>query len=123
VLKKKPGTLVQEDNAPAHRTRYQQEVFDAWEIQRFLWPGNSPDLNTIEPTWLWMKRETTKKGPIHSNAQLKNEWIKCWENLSQEKIQAWIERIPRHIKEAIKCNKDNLYQEGRLKGKSKARVH
>jgi transposase len=118
-----PGTLVQEDNAPAHRSRYQQEVFDAWEIQRFLWPGNSPDLNAIEPTWFWMKRETTKKGPIHSNAQLKNEWIKCWENLSQEKIQAWIERIPRHIKEVIKCNKDNLYQEGRLKGKSKARVH
>ncbi len=26
----------------------------------------------------------------------------CWEDLSQEKIQAWIERIPRHIQEIIK---------------------
>jgi transposase len=29
---------------------------------RLLWPGNSPDLNAIEPTWMYMKRETTKNG-------------------------------------------------------------
>jgi hypothetical protein len=27
-LKERPGTLVQEDNASAHASRYQQEVFD-----------------------------------------------------------------------------------------------
>ena len=41
-LHKRPETVVQEDNAPAHSSRYQQEVFDLWEIQRLLWPGNSP---------------------------------------------------------------------------------
>jgi hypothetical protein len=25
-----------------------------------------------------MKKETTKKGPITSNAELKKAWIKCW---------------------------------------------
>jgi hypothetical protein len=72
-LKDRPNTLVQEDNAPAHALHYQQEVFDFWEIQRLLWLGNSPDLNAIEPTWFWMKRETTKKGPLSSNEKLKTE--------------------------------------------------
>jgi hypothetical protein len=122
-LEKRPGTIVQEDKAPAHASRYQQEIFDIWEIQRLLWPGNSPDLNTIEPTWFWMKRETTKNGIIRSKEQLKKDWIKCWEGLPQEKIQAWIERIPIHIQEIIDCEGDNLYKEGRKKGQSKQRIH
>ena len=80
-LEKRPRTLVQEDRAPSHASRYQQEVFDIWEIQRLLWPSNSPNLNAIEPTWFWMKRETTKKGAITSNEQLKKEWIKCWKEM------------------------------------------
>jgi hypothetical protein len=27
-LKERPGTIIQEDNAPAHASRYQQEVYD-----------------------------------------------------------------------------------------------
>jgi len=121
--KERPGTLVQEDNAPSHASRYQQEVFDLWEVLRLLWPGNSPDLNAIEPTWFWMKRETTKKGPITSNEQLKKAWIKCWQEMPQEKIQDWIKRIPEHIEAIIACDGDNLYQEGRKKGQSKQRIH
>ena len=70
-------TLVQEDKAPAHISRYQQEVFDFYVIKRLLWPGNSPDLNAIKPTWFWMKRETTKHSALTSNKKLKVAWIKC----------------------------------------------
>jgi hypothetical protein len=49
-LELRPSTIVQEDKAPSHNNRYAQEVFDAWEIQRLLWPGNSPDFNAIGPT-------------------------------------------------------------------------
>jgi hypothetical protein len=90
-------------------------VFSAFDIQKLLWPGNSLDFNVIEPTWFWMKRETTKKGPLYSAEALKKEWIKCWNEMPQEKIQAWIERIPRHIQEVIACKGANLYQEGRPK--------
>lgn len=115
--KERQGTVVQEDNAPSHASKYQVEVFDIWEITRLLWPGNSPDLNPIEPCWFWMKRETTKKGPITSNKALKEAWIKCWQDLPQEKIQAWIKRLPEHIEAIIKCEGDNLYKEGRNKGR------
>src|SRR3984957_6579161 len=122
-LKERPSTLVQEDGAPSHSSRYQQEVFDLWEITRLLWPPNSPDLNIIEPCWFWMKRHTTKHGPITSQAQLKEAWIKCWTEMPQKRIQAWIERIIVHIKEVIRLEGGNEYKEGRFKGKSKLRVH
>jgi hypothetical protein len=70
-----------------------------------------------------MKRETTKKGPSTNKAQLKEDWIKCWKDMPQEKIQAWIERIPVHIQEIIVCDGNNLYQEGRKKGQEKLRIH
>jgi trehalose-6-phosphate synthase len=63
-----------------------------------------------------MKRETTKKGLITSNEQLKKAWIKCWREMLQEKIQDWIKRILDHIEAIIACDGDNLYQEGRKKG-------
>ena len=84
---------------------------------------NSSNLNTIEPTQFWIKRETTKKGAITLNAELKKAQIKCWEELPQDKIRAWIDRIPIHIEEIIKYKGNNLYQERRKKGEKKKRIH
>jgi hypothetical protein len=70
-----------------------------------------------------MKRETTKGGPIHSEAELKAAWIECWNKLPQERIQAWIERIIEHVKKVIELEGGNEYKEGRLKGQFKQRVH
>jgi hypothetical protein len=72
---------------------------------------------------MWMKRETTKKGPAYSEKELRERWIKCWHDLSQQRIQAWIERVVRHIKEVIRLEGGNAYEEGRLKGQEKRRVH
>jgi hypothetical protein len=36
-----------------------------------LWPANSPDLNIIEPYWFYIKIETTKKGAIHLDEELR----------------------------------------------------
>ena len=54
---------------------------------------------------------------------LKEKWIKCWEDLLQEKIQGWIERIPEHIKRVIELEGGNYYKEGRFKGQERRRVH
>lgn len=123
LLKRFKKIKVQEDNAPAHLNRYSLDVFREWQIDRMLWRGNSPDLNAIEPTWFWMKRETTKREAITSEKELKKAWIKCWEDMPQELIQAWIEWIPNHIEEIIACDGNNLYKEGRKKGQEKKRIH
>lgn len=102
----RPSTIVQEDKAPAH---------DKWEVERLLWPGNSPDLNVIEAAWPWMKRNTTKKGPTENLITATKVWTKAWNNLPQEKIQKWIERIPRHIEKIIELEGGNYYREGHMK--------
>ncbi|GFF59718.1 predicted protein [Aspergillus udagawae] len=59
----RPNTIVLEDGAPAHRHRFQQTMYDIKGVQKIMdWPGNSPDLNAIEPAWPWLKRRTTSRG-------------------------------------------------------------
>jgi hypothetical protein len=58
----RPETIVQEDNAAPHAHKHQAKVYNLWDILKLIWPANSPDLNAIEPTWFWMKRQTTKNG-------------------------------------------------------------
>ena len=109
--------IVQEDGAPSHAHHAQQRIYDIHQVRRLLWPGNSPDLNMIEPCWMFMKRETTKKGAPKSRAEAIRAWERCWkENVTQERIQAWIERIMEHIQQVIRCEGGNEYQEGRKRG-------
>ena len=53
--KDRPGTVVQEDKALSHASKHQRQIFLDANICRLLWPGNSLDLNAIEPCWMWMK--------------------------------------------------------------------
>jgi hypothetical protein len=111
--KDRPGTLVQEDKAPAHSHYIQQQCYDANSISRLLWCGNSPDLNPIEPAWPWIKRRTTRKGAPKSRHEAVKAWKAAWKELPQEAIQAWIERIPHHIKKIIELEGGNEYKESR----------
>lgn len=113
--KKRKNTLVQEDGEPSHSHFAQAEVFSLAGVSRMIWPGNSPDLNAIEPCWPWMKRNTTKRGPPESREEAVKRWKEWWEALPQTQIQAWIERIPEHIDKIIKLKGGNEYKEGRCK--------
>jgi hypothetical protein len=101
---------------------------------RLLWPGNSPDLNAIEPAWFWMKRRTTSQGAPTTKAEMEKRWLQAWKDLPQKTIQGWIERIPHHIREVIRLEGGNEYKEGvqgfkrswkgdRLKGKLSTLVY
>jgi len=104
---------VQEDKAPSHAHKTQKEVYNLHDVKRLLWPGNSPDLNMIEPCWYWMKRKTTVRGAPRTTKKMRAAWLKAWNDLPQRQIQAWIERIIRHIKEVIRLEGGNEYREDR----------
>ena len=73
--KTRPETIVQEDGAPSHKHKVQQRRFDFWNVMKLLWPGNSPDLNAIEPAWPYMKRRTTCQGAKSIGKHMRKQWI------------------------------------------------
>jgi hypothetical protein len=94
LIKKYGVARVRKDNAGPHASHYNVDFWKTVEVLRLDWCANSPHLNAIEPTWFWMKRETTNKnGPLKSNDELKKAWIKCWEDIPQEKIQALLVQL------------------------------
>jgi transposase len=111
-LKDRSDILVQEDNAAPHAHRHQETVYNLYNISRLLWPGNSPDLNAIEPAWFWLKKRTTARGPPTTKKALEQAWLQAWDELPQEKIQEWISAIPHHIQEVIRLEGGNEYKEG-----------
>jgi Transposase len=108
----RPDTLIQEDNAGPHAHRHQGTVYALYDVTRLLWPGNSPDLNAIEPAWYWLKRRTTARGAPANRKDMEQAWRQAWQDLPQETIQQWITAIPDHIKEIIKLEGGNEYKEG-----------
>lgn len=66
--------IILEDKAPSHNSKYQTKVFVLHQICKLFWPGNSPDLNMIEPAWPWMKRETCKLGPPRTREEAMILW-------------------------------------------------
>jgi hypothetical protein len=85
--KERPKTVVQEDNASAHAHPAQAEIYKIFDVQRLLWPGNSPDLNMIKPAWAYLKRVTTKNGPLKTRKEVEGAWKKAWSDLEQSRIR------------------------------------
>jgi hypothetical protein len=59
-----------------------------------------------------MKRTTTQKGAPTNRKTATKDWIKCWDDMKQERIQRWIERIVRHVKQVNELHGGNNYREG-----------
>ena len=115
---KRPGIVVQEDNAPPHIHPQSLMMYTLSGIHRLLWPGNSPDLNAIEKAWAYLKRRITARGAPKSKKDLQKAWIQAWKELPIAMVRKWIEAIPRHIQEVIKLHGGNGYAEGRGQGRS-----
>ena len=119
----RPDTLIQEDKAPSHACKHQDQIFMNAEVMRLIWPGNSPDLNMIENCWAWMKRQITRRGCPTNRIIVEKFWTRCWKNTLIQKRQHWIERIPRHIQQVIALKGGNQYREGFTEVESGVRLY
>ncbi len=64
-----PNTVVVEDGITLHQHSLQQDLHSTFEIEKVLWPGNSPDMNMIEQVWGDLKKEIKMGGPLHSKEE------------------------------------------------------
>ncbi len=103
--------IVVEDGAGSHAHSNCAVFYSFIQISKIFWPGNSPDLNAIEPCWMWLKKETTKNGPPRTREEEKERWKKTWKELPMAMIRRWVERISEAIKEIIALNGGNEYIE------------
>jgi transposase len=109
---KKEGreVFVLEDNAPAHRSDFDNHFFKLSDVKKMLWPANSPDANAIEHAWPWIRQHITTDFPQSTNEEeLEQHWQQECANLSIEQINAWIDEIPKRIRQILEQNGDNSF--------------
>ena len=104
------NTIIQENNVSAHAHSIQDEIFFVYEVQCLLWSENSLNLNMIELIWFWMKWRIISWEASWDRKTARSAWIQTWKNLSQNKIQQWIEWILCQIQEIICLKEDNEYK-------------
>ncbi len=81
-----PDTIIVEDGATPHKHGFQQDLYSYSEINKVLWPRNSPDLNMIEPVWGDHKRKMSKEGPVRSEEEAIERWRNAWQGMRQKML-------------------------------------
>ena len=71
-------------------------------IDKFKWPGNSPDLNCIESFWSILDREACKDPHPSNMPQLRRRLQHAWRTISPQHITSLIHSMPKRIKTVIK---------------------
>ncbi|GFT49673.1 uncharacterized protein TNCV_3368101 [Trichonephila clavipes] len=97
--------IFMQNGAPCHTARSIKAFLEEQDIPLLDWPGNSPDMNTIENVWELMKREVAKD--VITNKTQDLERIIHMGNhppQMQETVQCCIDNMPRRI-DALKAAK------------------
>ncbi|GFX31242.1 transposable element Tc1 transposase [Trichonephila clavipes] len=84
-----------DDNATCHRTLAVQDCLDSEDIQRFVWPARSPDLNPIENVWDALGRQVAGRNypPTNKNTLIRaltEEWDKLPQQLLDNVVQSMV---------------------------------
>ncbi|GFU45089.1 transposable element Tcb2 transposase [Trichonephila clavipes] len=94
--------IFMQDGAPCHPSRSIKAFLAEQNIPLLDWPGNSPDMNTIENVWELMKREVAKD-VITNKTLLLERIIHVWNRhpQMQETVQSCIDSMPHRIEALI----------------------
>ena len=90
------------DSAPCYKARRVTKYLERKQINILEWPGNSPDLNSIENCWYKMKKtmsekKTTNLGTLKE--KLKKMW---WQEMIAEYFRNLSGSIPKRLQMVIK---------------------
>lgn len=106
----RPGTIIMEDNAPAHKHHYQAEFRRRVNLQKLEWPANSPDLNPIETIWNEMKDSIKRRLGWNFTARGIRAVVEDeWRRYPVERINIHIMSMNRRIEACIACQGGNNF--------------
>ena len=110
VIEKYGECFLVQDGAPAHNAWQQTELLEIQGLTVLPWPGNSPDLNQIEPCWYHLKGYISKQPFAPSTKQPTIEaWDNAWRDLEQERIGAWCGKMCARMERVRLADGDNNF--------------
>lgn len=110
VIEKYSECFLVQDGAPAHNAWQQRELLNIPGLTVLPWPGNSPDLNQIEPCWYHLKRCVSKR-PFRPTTKQPtvSAWEEEWEQLDMVKVAGWCGRLRSQMERCIQAKGDNQF--------------
>ena len=90
---------LQQDNAPAHKTKENMACIAAQVPGgHFLeWPSSSPDLSPIENLWDWMQQQVELKGPCNTVVELQRRLIDIRKSITPEQLHPYFNGMKRRM--------------------------
>jgi hypothetical protein len=86
-----PSFIFQQDNALSHASKWTLCRLKQEGIEVLEHPGNSPDMNAIEGSWMPMRIAiTTDWGALHTIERTERAWRGEWDKIPQDKIRAMV---------------------------------
>lgn len=98
--------ILQEDNAPIHKSRMIKKFLKDIGQNVIQWPPQSPDLNIIENLWHYLKLHIPER--LGKSKQEAWEDIKdTWSQIPSDYVMKLFESIPRRLQEVIDAKGGN----------------
>jgi len=96
------GAILQEDNAPIHKSNIANQIKEELSLTTLDWPPCSPDLNPIEGIWSYWKDQVRRRLPSNTES-LERLCLQEWARIPLTVIQANIHSIPKRLEAVVKA--------------------